>query len=122
MKALKIPVLLAIVVCVSLISCQPKSGKKSNSKYFSNWPEGASPEVVGKRLAENFLDRKFRFQEGQFGRLIYPEVCAWYGALKVADLLNAQRKKLWRDLQGKLEREFSTFLTSHNVCSRIILV
>lgn len=105
MKALKIQVLLAIVVCISLISCQPKSDKKSNSKYFSNWPEGASPEVVGERLAENFLDRKFRFQEGQFGRLIYPEVCAWYGALKVADLTNDD------DLSEKLIRHYDLFLT-----------
>jgi unsaturated rhamnogalacturonyl hydrolase len=103
MNTFKQPVLMAIFLCISLISCQPKSNK--NSKYFSDWPEGASPELVGKRLSENFLARNFRFQEGEFGRLIYPEVCAWYGALQVAKLTSEA------ELQEKLIRHYDLFLT-----------
>ena len=66
---------------------------QSQSKYFKNWPAGTSPQEVGKRVAENFAARKFEFEQmvksggvekpkRQF--VIYPEVCAWYGALTVA--------------------------------------
>jgi len=105
MNTFKFPVLIAIFLSLTLISCQPKSGKKLDSKYFSNWPVGAAPEEVGKRLSENFLARKFRFQEGEFGRLIYPEVCAWYGSLRVAKLTNDT------DLQKKLIQHYDLFLT-----------
>lgn len=105
MNTFKLPVLLVLILSLSLISCQPSGNKKSNSEYFSNWPEGASPEVIGKRLSENFLARKFRFQEGEFGRLIYPEVCAWYGALEIAKLTQNE------DLQEKLIRHYDLFLT-----------
>ena len=63
-----------------------KDSKKSQSKYFTNWEKGTSPAEVGELLAKNFLNRKFQFQEGKFGRLIYPEVIAWYGSLEVAKL------------------------------------
>lgn len=56
---------------------------------YSNWPDGKSPQVVGKRIAEDFLTRKFRYQtnpaKAKLG-VIYPEVISWYGALTVAEL------------------------------------
>lgn len=105
MNTLKLSVVLAIIIGISLFSCQPTGDKVPGSKYFSDWPEGTSPEEVGKKLSENFLARKFRFQEGQFGRLIYPEVCAWYGALVIAELTNDNV------LQEKLIRHYDLFLT-----------
>lgn len=82
----KLAVLLAIFVCILCISCQPRIGKNLNATYFSNWPAGTSPGEVGKKVAQNYQARKFQFDEGKFGRLIYPEVCAWYGSLNVAKL------------------------------------
>ncbi|WP_167619358.1 glycoside hydrolase family 88/105 protein [Maribellus sediminis] len=105
MKSFRLPVLFTIFLTLSLFSCQPKGDKAPGSKYFSDWPEGASPEEVGKKLSENFLARKFHFQEGRFGRLVYPEVCAWYGALEVAHLTDDAA------LREKLIRHYDLFLT-----------
>jgi unsaturated rhamnogalacturonyl hydrolase len=49
--------------------------------YFSNWPSGASPQEVGKRLAEHFVTSPH-----QYGNITYREVAAWYGALTFAQL------------------------------------
>jgi rhamnogalacturonyl hydrolase YesR len=59
----------------------------NRGEYFSNWPAGASPTEIGKRVAENFVGRKLDF-ETNAKRLyvIYPEACAWYGSLTVAKL------------------------------------
>ncbi len=57
--------------------------------HFANWPTGAAPAEVGKRVAENFVPRKFRYETDRrkaSAGVIYPEVCTWYGALTVAQL------------------------------------
>ena len=56
---------------------------------FTDWPAGASPAEIGKRVAENFVVRKFDFETNPRRQyVIYPEVCAWYGSLTVAKLTN----------------------------------
>lgn len=50
--------------------------------YFSNWPEGRSPQDVGKRLAEHFVTSPHQYT----ATIHYSEVCAWYGALTYAQL------------------------------------
>ncbi len=50
--------------------------------YFSNWPEGRSPQEVGKRLAEHFVTSPHQYT----ATIHYSEVCAWYGALTYAQL------------------------------------
>ncbi len=73
---------------------------------FSNWPEGASPAEIGKRVAENFVARKFDFETNPKRKyVIYPEVCAWYGSLTVAKLLKDQ------DLTERLIKKFDPLLT-----------
>jgi len=55
--------------------------------YLSHWPAGASPAEVGRRVAEDFVDRRFDFETNPRRQyVIYPEVCTWYGALTVAKL------------------------------------
>lgn len=56
--------------------------------YFSNWPAGTAPKEIARRLTDNFLARKFEFETDPQHRqyVIYPEVCAWYGSLEVAQL------------------------------------
>jgi len=55
---------------------------------FGPWPQGKSPTEIGKRVAERFVVQP----HGNFGRpgppnsIIYPESCAWYGALTFAQL------------------------------------
>ena len=87
----------------------------AQSKYFGNWPAGASPQEVGKRVAENWVARSFEYEQtvtGSDGKprprrqfVIYPEICTWYGSLTVAQLIKD------RDLQTRLVREFDRFLT-----------
>jgi unsaturated rhamnogalacturonyl hydrolase len=50
--------------------------------YFSNWPEGRSPQDVGKRLAEHFVTSPHQYT----ATIHYSEVCTWYGALTYAQL------------------------------------
>ena len=76
------------------------------SKYFGKWPVGTSPQEVGKRIANNFVTRKFDFDTNPRRRyVIYPEVCAGYGALTVAKLTKDE------DLQKRLIEKFAFFLT-----------
>jgi rhamnogalacturonyl hydrolase YesR len=48
--------------------------------YFANWPAGMSPAEVGKRVAAHFVASPHQNPQ----RIIYPEVCGWYGALTFA--------------------------------------
>jgi rhamnogalacturonyl hydrolase YesR len=94
-KLLAIGVLLTTYTCVM-----------AQSSYFSKWPAGTSPAEVGKRVAENFLARKLEVEEGKRKFVIYPEVCAWYGSLTVAQLTNDA------DLKSRLIRKFEPLFTT----------
>ncbi len=80
----------------------------SSADDFADWPKGASPAEVGKRIAENIIPRKFRYEtnpaKASIG-VIYPEVIAWYGALTVAKLTDD------KDLGDRLIRRFEPFLS-----------
>src|SRR6266567_1801081 len=76
----------------------------AQSSYFRNWPTGTSPQEIGKRVAENFLVRKLEVEQGKRQYVIYPEVCAWYGALTVAELTND------RDLKTRLIQKFDSLM------------
>jgi unsaturated rhamnogalacturonyl hydrolase len=69
---------------------------------FTNWPAGAAPAEVGKRVAENFTVRKFDFETNPKRQyVIYPEVIGWYGSLTVAQLTGDT------NLQSRLVKKFS---------------
>ena len=78
---------------------------RAQGKYFSDWPAGADPASVGKRLAENFLARDFEYQSGKREFVIYPEACSWYGALNIARSTGDKR------LEAALIGKFDRFLT-----------
>ena len=75
--------------------------------YFKRWPAGTAPQEVGRRAAENFIARKLEVEEGKRKYVIYPEVCAWYGSLTVAQLTNDQ------DLRKRLVEKFDPLLSEH---------
>lgn len=79
----------------------------SGQSYFRNWPTGTSPQEVGRRVAENFVARKLEVEEGKRKYVIYPEACAWYGALTVAQLTNDA------DLRRRLIEKFDPLLGEH---------
>jgi rhamnogalacturonyl hydrolase YesR len=54
----------------------------AGQNYFLNWPAGMSPTEIGKRVAAHFVTSPHQDPR----RIIYPEVCAWYGALTFAHL------------------------------------
>jgi unsaturated rhamnogalacturonyl hydrolase len=60
------------------------------AQYFGTWPDGTSPKDIGKKVADNFAGRQFRFQTAQYANnatspVIYPEVVCWYGAFTFAE-------------------------------------
>jgi len=99
------------LAALTLLSLTPAARA---ADHFKNWPAGASPREVGKRVAENWAARTFEFEQmvtqggvqkprRQF--VIYPEICAWYGSLTVARLTKD------KDLTARLVRKFERFLT-----------
>ena len=68
---------------------------------FSDWPPEARPEVVGKRVAENFLARPLDFETGGTKTISNSEAMTWYGALRVAQL--TRDRALQRRLIARFE-------------------
>src|SRR5262249_47052987 len=69
-------------------SSAPEHTKTKKIKQFSNWPAGASPQEIGKRVAERYLSFTYlNLRRNPPGKvIIYPETCTWYGALTFAKL------------------------------------
>jgi rhamnogalacturonyl hydrolase YesR len=80
--------------------------KTTQIKEFTNWPKGTSPEEVGKRVAERFIAKPNQISTSSTPRphVVYPEVCAWYGALTFAQLTND------KDTTAKLVQLFDPLL------------
>jgi unsaturated rhamnogalacturonyl hydrolase len=93
---------LLLTTALLLITNAPVTAQ---SVYFSKWPAGTSPQEIGKRVAENFVARPFEYAEGKRQYVIYPEVCAWYGALTVAQLTKDN------DLKSRLIQKFDPLFT-----------
>lgn len=92
-----------IILVVMLLVASGEITAQSK-KYFGKWDKGTSPQEVGKRVSENILARKFDFETNEKRQyVIYPEICAWYGALTVADLSKD------KDLSSRLVKRFDRF-------------
>src|SRR5215472_6655326 len=88
----------AVAVCLSAIGMgalaqtpQPTEGRrfnKSRLREFAEWPPGTSPQEIGKRVAERYLQSGYLNlrRTPPTPTIIYPEVCTWYGALTFAQL------------------------------------
>jgi rhamnogalacturonyl hydrolase YesR len=72
---------------------------------FKNWPAGASPQEVGKKIVQNMLPRWIPTRPG----VHYAEDSTWYAALEFAKLTNdramtdalAKRYDPWRSEEGQ---------------------
>jgi unsaturated rhamnogalacturonyl hydrolase len=73
----------------------------AQSAYFTDWPEGTSPAEIGKSVAEHFVVSPHQNP----AKIVYPEVCAWYGALTFAQVTGD------KDLQAKLITRFDSLMT-----------
>lgn len=94
------------VFCLTAYLFLGTSTISAQNKHFKNWEAGTSPKEVGKRLAENWLARSFEYESGKRKFVIYPEICTWYGSLKVAKLTKDKQ------LQIGLTKKFDKFLTT----------
>ena len=73
----------------------------AQSNDFANWPARSSPAEIGKRVAEHFVVAPHQDPR----RIIYPEVCTWYGALTFAQLSGD------KDLTARLIKRFDPLMT-----------
>src|SRR5271157_3641784 len=73
----------------------------AQSTDFANWPARSSPTEIGKRVAEHFVVAPHQDPK----RIIYPEVCTWYGALTFAQLVGD------KDLSARLIKRFDPLMT-----------
>ena len=64
------------------------SRAETATDYFGSWPAGKSPQEIGKRVAQHFIESPHQNfgRPGRPDRISYPEVCAWWGALTFAQL------------------------------------
>ena len=89
-----------MISAASLYAGQPKE--------FRNWPAGASPTEVGKRVAERLVSKVKLSQD----TAVYPAICTWYGALTFAQLTNDQSllERLIAEFDEQLTPAFEDFL------------
>jgi rhamnogalacturonyl hydrolase YesR len=71
-----------------------------DNDVFTNWPQGASPQEVGKSLAEHFVTSPHQYTK----TIHYSEVDTWYGALTFAQLTHDEV------LRTELIRKFEPLL------------
>lgn len=89
---------LALSFCTAVFASEPPSALP---KQFRDWPAGTSPAEIGKRVAERFASSAHL----RPNTIIYPEVCAWYGALTFAHSSGDQ------ELSARLIQRFDRLLT-----------
>ena len=75
----------------------------AQSSQLTDFPEGYTPEEVGKRLAYRFVDGKHALHAGKW--ISYPETFNWNGALQLAKI--TKDKKLFKLLENKFEPLFT---------------
>lgn len=87
-------------------SCR-SSEQKQGQSYFNDWPAGASPEDIGKKVAERFLvsPHPEYAMPGAKQHITYFEVCVWYGALTFAG--ETDDEALTRKLAERFEPLFT---------------
>ena len=95
-------VLLTIFLLPSSI-CSQTTKENSDLKH---WPKGSSPEEIGKRVAEHFVNRPLPVAPG---KIHYAEVCTWYGALTFASLTGDNK------LTTRLEDRFNPLFGADSV-------
>ncbi len=98
---------LCSVTVLSLLTTAPSLSAQKD--YFSGWPQGDSPQEVGKRLAEHFVTSPHQYT----ATLFYAEDAAWYGALRFSQLTHDQ------PLQKKLIEKFEPIMPRGAEQSRI---
>jgi rhamnogalacturonyl hydrolase YesR len=87
-----------MAVVVALAFCG--GAVAADTDVFGNWPEGRSPQEIGKRVAEHFVTSPRQYNN----KVHYAEVGTWYGALTFAKLTGDT------DLRDRLIKRFEPLL------------
>ncbi len=96
----------ALLAAQERVPPQPQGTPGATSGYngtgFSDLPKGYIPSELGTAVAKRFLPAPHYHTD----RIVYPEVCAWYGALELARITNNS------ELLGKLQARFEPLFTT----------
>jgi unsaturated rhamnogalacturonyl hydrolase len=96
-----------ILLVVTMWVAQSDAAEPQVINYFGDWPQDAAPQMVGTKVANNFLKRDHFFYMPQ-NTVHYAEVVTWYGALELASRLQD------KDLLSKLEQRFIPLMSPGN--------
>ncbi|WP_419805242.1 glycoside hydrolase family 88/105 protein [Terriglobus sp.] len=80
----------------------PEPMSAADRSSLQHFPKGYTPQEAGKAVAEHFVPSAHYHAD----RIVYPEVCAWYGALEFARVTKDQ------ELLDKLRARFDPLLGS----------
>jgi rhamnogalacturonyl hydrolase YesR len=94
-------------VAASLLGLMFLSGCATAGADLSKWPVGSDPRTVGQRVSENYLERACR-TNSKAGYIVYPEVCAGFGALRFANATGDT------NLENRLIARFAPVLLPEN--------
>jgi rhamnogalacturonyl hydrolase YesR len=78
------------------------SATTPSSADLQQWPQGYDPKELGTKVAQHFLTSPHFHPD----RIVYPEVCAWYGSLELARVTS--NADLISKLQARFDPLFST--------------
>jgi rhamnogalacturonyl hydrolase YesR len=90
-----------MVVVLALGSTVICRGQEKQAGYLSDWPTGRAPKEMGLHVAQHFVTSPHMSARP----IIYPEFCAWYGALEFARVTGNQQ------LAADLIQRFQPMLT-----------
>jgi unsaturated rhamnogalacturonyl hydrolase len=99
---------LLLSVCAVAMAAPYRRAMSAARDLFGPWPNGSSPREIGMRVAQRFVAMPFT----NFGRptrpvsIVYPESCAWYGALTFAQL--SHDEALTKQLIARFEPLFGS--------------
>lgn len=96
----------AVAPCLALAESTTQqvstASAQTSSADLTQWPKGYDPRELGTNVAEHFVPSP----HFHTNRIVYPEVCAWYGALELARITNNT------DLITKLQTRFEPLFSS----------
>ena len=74
---------LTLLLAVGMMTGGCVAPRMAQQEEFGNWPEGASPQEIGKKIAANLMPRTHRMDQPS---VHYAEDSTWYAALEFAKL------------------------------------
>lgn len=89
-----------------LLSLLAFTGCATASPDLNKWPAASDPKAIGQRVTDNYLERSYRTNKSGF--IVYPEICAGFGAMKFANTAGDQAR------QQKLIARFAPVLDPQN--------